>query len=144
MWEIRIIDPYASDNLSGLCAKLHTEYGSNSIVSFSTSLVCMLRKKVSHDEIKADPMAPINFAEAYMKEWEQRDLFKMMDPDIFFSAITLNMIPANIDLYKNVTTEFLKNQKELLKQKTSDEYANFSFIKSFLYKSCVLSVQGND
>lgn len=128
----RITDPYASDNLSGLCAKLHAEYGSNSIVSFSTSLVSMLRKKASNDEILADPMTPIIFAEAYMKEWEQRGLFGMMTPDIFFSAMTLNMIPSHSELYRNVTTEFLKNQKELVKNPSSDEYANFNFIKSYV------------
>lgn len=128
----RITDPYSSDNLSGLYAKLHDEYGSNSIVSFSSSLVGMLRKKASNDEIRADPMTPIMYAEAYMKEWEQRDLFKMMTPDIFFSAITMNMIPSNTELYRNVTTEFLKHQKELLKNPASDEYENFNFIKSYI------------
>lgn len=130
--EKRITDPYSSDNLSGLYAKLHDEYGSNSIVSFSTSLVGMLRKKASADEIKADPMTPIIYAEAYMKEWEQRDLFKMMTPDIFFSAITMNMIPSNSELYRTLTTEFLKHQKDLLKSKSSDEYENFNFIKSYV------------
>lgn len=77
-------------------------------------------------------MTPIIYTEGYMKEWEQRGLFKMMTPDMFFSAITINMIPTNSELYKNVTTEFLKHQRELLKQKSSDEYENFNFIKSYI------------
>ena len=130
--EKRITDPYSSDNLSGIYAKLRDEYGSNSIVSFSTSLVSMLSKKTSFEDIKCDPMTPIIYAEAYMKEWEQRDLFKMMTPDMFFSAIVMNMIPPKSELYKNVTTEFLKHQKELVKNPSNDEYENFNFIRTYI------------
>lgn len=90
-----IANPLDNSNLSGLCEILKSEYAEASLVRFNTDLQQTMKLGISMDEMLKNPTKAVQKSDEMVATWQSMDYWNYMTPDIFFTNILLNSLPAS-------------------------------------------------
>jgi hypothetical protein len=89
-----LIDPYTSDDLTGIYGLLVKEYGKATLILFCNMLMDLLNYHLP-ETAKDRPEIAVNEINRQLKSWEQLNLFDYMDKDKLFTISLLKSFPQN-------------------------------------------------
>ena len=102
---IQIANPFDNNHLCGIVAILKEKYYSSNFGNFLRSLDDLFSFSMTLFECDNDPQKSINKHIQMASEWERRDLFKQLTPDMLLSASLVASMHAESALRKEVAKE---------------------------------------
>ena len=112
---IQVSDPYTNNHLRGISAILTKNYHASTFQSFIKSVVQMFNFALSEEVSNNSPMEGLAELVKMIAEWQNRDLWAMMTPDLFFSCILLKSISPKSPLRKDALKEAMEFAAKLAK-----------------------------
>ena len=101
-----LVDPYTSENLTGIYYILSKEFGKATLILFCNMLMDLLNYNLV-DTNKDRPELAVNEVNRQLKAWDQLDLFSYMDKDKLFTISLLKSFPQNSEVrIKGIMTVF--------------------------------------
>ena len=84
-----IVQPLATENLSGMFALLHQEYNKITMGAFCDYLMALMSESSSKEESSKNPQVQLKRMDKHLKMWLDMDLEKFMTPDHLFTICLL-------------------------------------------------------
>jgi hypothetical protein len=123
-----IVQPLATDNLSGIYALLHQEYNKITMGAFCDYLMALMSETSSKDESNRNPQLQLKRMDKHLKTWLDMDLEKFMTPDHLFTICLLKSYHHDTNIRSEGVRHILEYSRRLESErmlKTSvGEYAN--------------------
>ena len=135
-----LMNPYESQNLSGIMSTLTARYGKNTFSNYPTVLTTTIGWRATDGRSDSQSFGEV---ESIAGEWKKFEYFKLMTEDYFFSAVFLKGMQSS-PFRKELITETMKfirkqNESDLLNDdmSNSSQYQEstmpiFKFIKQYV------------
>ena len=123
-----IIQPLATENLSGIYALLHQEYNKITMGAFCDYLMALMSESSSREESNRSPQLQLKRMDKHLKTWLDMDLEKFMTPDHLFTICLLRSYHPDTVIRSDGVRHILEYSRRLESDKmlksTVGEYAN--------------------
>jgi hypothetical protein len=116
-----LLDPYTSENLSGIYQIMYLEFNKASMVVFAKMLLEVITHEVSLEVCDANPTKAVLDIEQTMKSWNQLGLWKFMDQDRFFVVCFLRSLHPRSDMRRNCVREVTEFIRKIEQQTNGEE-----------------------
>lgn len=123
-----IMQPLATENLSGIYALLHQEYNKITMGAFCDYLMGLMSESSSREESNRNPQLQLKRMDKHLKTWLDMDLEKFMTPDHLFTICLLRSYHPDTMIRSDGVRHILEYSRRLesdrLLKSTVGEYAN--------------------
>lgn len=123
-----IVQPLATDNLSGIYALLHQEYNKITMGAFCDYLMGLMSESSSKEESNRTPQLQLKRMDKHLKTWLDMDLEKFMTPDHLFTICLLKSYHTDTAIRNEGVRHVLEYSRRLesnsLLKLSVGEYAN--------------------
>jgi hypothetical protein len=109
-----IVDPYTSENVSGMYQALYSEYSKPSMVMFAKMLLEIITHEVPLNVCNSDPVRPVLDIEQTLKTWLQMGLWQYMNQDRFFVVCFLRSLNPKSDMRRACVREVTEFMRKLM------------------------------
>jgi hypothetical protein len=130
-----IVNPYDSNNLSGMNECLIEKYRKKTFITFTNSLIDIMSFTVSNDVTENSPWVAIDEMDINLYMWRKKDFFQHMTEDQFFSAAFLKGLSPNSKFRRELikeTTNFIRRRAENNEVAEEHDMPIYKFIKSMI------------
>ena len=123
-----IIQPLATDNLSGIYALLHQEYNKITMGAFCDYLMALMSESSSKDDSNRNPQLQLKKMDKHIKTWLDMDLEKFMTPDHLFTICLLKSYHQDTvirsDGVRHILEYARRLESDMMLRSSVGEYAN--------------------
>lgn len=123
-----IVQPLATENLSGIYALLHQEYNKITMGAFCDYLMTLMSESSSRDESNKTPQLQLKRMDKHLKTWLDMDLEKFMTPDHLFTICLLKSYHPDTVIRSDGVRHILEYSRRLetdrMLKSSIGEYAN--------------------
>jgi len=123
-----IVQPLATENLSGIYALLHQEYNKITMGAFCDYLMALMSESSSKDDSNRNPQLQLKRMDKHIKTWLDMDLEKFMTPDHLFTICLLRSYHPDTIIRSDGVRHILEYSRRLesdsFLKSSVGEYAN--------------------
>ena len=123
-----VMQPLATENLSGIYALLQQEYNKITLGTFCDFLMALMSESSLRDESNKAPQTQLKRMDKRLKTWMDMDLLKFMTPDHLFTIFLLKSHHQDTvvisDCVRNILEYARRLESDRLLRSSVGEYAN--------------------
>lgn len=140
--ETVVINPLQSKHLPGIVKLLYEKFHKRNFIQFTQSLIDVLSWSLNDQDTRSNPMKGVNAVQAMVHDWQRRDLFKQLTPDMFFSAILLKGLAPGTSIRRELNREIVtmfEKQEQLSfseQQQQANQMTIFRHSTEFIRREC--------